>query len=161
MNYEIKSLPALTLRGWMVKFDGVKLATWETIDEIRRRKSEQLIKLSQTEHFSQKIAESRDKFGYAIGENRTDGFYYFIGVNSDISAPDHFELPTQDYIIMTAKGAASRTLFDQLNAELFANILPEVSEEYVYEDSYVIEVVTGGTPNDAQVELRFPVKKNN
>ncbi|AYG01101.1 AraC family transcriptional regulator [Lactococcus allomyrinae] len=159
MTFTIEHKNALTLHGWTVKFDGISLATWETIDEVRRLKSEHFINLAKTENFPEKMANSLDGFGYAIGENRTDGFYYFAGVNSAIQAPDCFDLPESDYVILTAKGGNSRTLFDQLNTELFADILPQLKDTYDFIDGFVVEVITAGTPLDAEVELRFPVNK--
>ncbi|WP_052353768.1 hypothetical protein [Neobacillus jeddahensis] len=59
--------------------------------------------------------------------------------------------------MLSAEGAPSRKLFDQLIRQFFGEILPN-HPELEYKDTYVIEMLLNGNPMDAVVELVVPVK---
>ena len=157
MEFQVKHIEEIKLNGWTSKFDGIDMADFDTMKEISRRKSEHFRNLAQTEAFASKIKASKDGFGYAIGQNQADGFYYFAGVNSAVDAPDHFTIAESDYIVVTAKGGPSRELFDQLAALIFGKILPENKDKFAWEDVYLVEVLKNNNPMNAEVEVWFPI----
>jgi predicted transcriptional regulator YdeE len=157
MNFKVEHKVAMTLHGWAVKFDGVEKADFDTMKEISQKKSEHFMNLVRNESLTKQIENSADGYGYAVGQNQADGFYYFAGVNNEILATDSFVSADSDYLILEASGGDARQLFDQLAGVLFSQILPENTDKFIYEDIYLIEVLKNNNPENAEVELWFPI----
>lgn len=152
----MKHMDKLTLTGYSTT---VPMPTMENIDEVSNQKSAHFRTLAQSGKFSALMAGSRDKIGYAVGKTGNEGLSYFAGANTATVAEDaeQLVLPANDYVVLTAEGAPSRKLFDQLIRQFFGEILPN-HPELEYEDTYVIEALLNGNPMDAIVELAVPVK---
>lgn len=152
----IKHLDVLTLTGYSTT---VPMPTMENVDEVSKQKSAHFGTLAQSGKFAALMAGSRDKIGYAVGTTGSEGLSYFAGANTTAVAEDAEQLilPATDYVVLTAEGAPSRHLFDQLIRQFFGVILPN-HPELEYEDTYVIEMLLNGNPMDAVVELAIPVK---
>ncbi|MDP4085822.1 MAG: GyrI-like domain-containing protein [Bacillota bacterium] len=152
----IKHMAELTLIGYSTS---ILMPTMENVDEVSKQKSAHFGTLAQSGKFSALMAGSRDKIGYAVGKTGSQGLSYFAGANTETEACDaeQLVLPANDYVILTAEGAPSRKLFDQLIRQFFGEILPN-HPELEYEDTYVIEALLNGNPMDAVVELAVPVK---
>jgi hypothetical protein len=152
----IKHVDELTLTGYSTT---VPMPTMENVDEVSRQKSAHFGTLAQSGKFGALMAGSRDKIGYAIGTTGSEGLSYFAGANTATITDDADQLVllANDYVVLTAEGAPSRKLFDQLIRQFFGEILPN-HPELEYKDSYVIEALLNGNPMDSVVELRVPVK---
>ena len=152
----IKHMNELTLTGYSTS---VPMPTMENVDEVSKQKSAHFGTLSQSGKFGALMAGSRDKIGYAVGTTGSEDLSYFAGANTATIAEDadQLVLPANDYVVLTAEGAPSRKLFDQLIREFFGDILPN-HPELEYKDTYVIEALLNGNPMDSVVELRVPVK---
>lgn len=152
----IKHMNELTLTGYCTS---VPMPTMENMDEVSKQKSAHFGALAQSGKFAALMAGSSDKIGYAVGTTGNEGLSYFAGANTATVAEDAelLVLPANDYVVLTAEGAPSRKLFDQLIRQFFGDILPN-HPELGYEDSYVIEALLNGNPMDSVVELAIPVK---
>ncbi|MBO0959671.1 GyrI-like domain-containing protein [Neobacillus sp. MM2021_6] len=152
----IKHMEELTLTGYSTI---VPMPTMENVEDVSKQKSAHFGTLAQSGKFAALMAGSRDKIGYAVGTTGSEGLSYFAGANTATVAEDAEQLilPATDYVVLTAEGAPSRQLFDQLIRQFFGEILPN-HPELKYEDTYVIEMLLNGNPMDAVVELAIPVK---
>jgi predicted transcriptional regulator YdeE len=152
----MKHMDELTLTGYSTF---VSLPTMENVDEVSKQKSAHFGILAQSGKFVALMAGSRDKIGYAVGTTGNENLSYFAGANTTTAAEDAEQLvvPANDYVVLTAQGAPSRKLFDQLIRQFFGEILPN-HPELEYKDTYVIEALLNGNPMDSVVELAVPVK---
>jgi predicted transcriptional regulator YdeE len=152
----MKHMDELTLIGYSTS---IPMPTMENVDEVSKQKSAHFGTLAQSGKFGALMAGSRDKIGYAVGTAGSESLSYFAGANTATIAEDaeQLVLPANDYVVLTAEGAPSRKLFDQLIRQFFGEILPN-HPELRYEDTYVIEALLKGNPMDAVVELAVPVK---
>jgi len=152
----MRHMDKLTLTGYSTT---ILMPTMENVDEVSKQKSAHFGTLAQSGKFGALMAGSRDKIGYAVGTTGNESLSYFAGANTATVAEDveQLVLPANDYVVLTAEGAPSRTLFDRLIRQFFGEILPN-HPELEYEDTYVIEALLNGNPMDAVVELAVPVK---
>lgn len=155
-NLTIKHMGELTLTGYSTN---VPLPTMENVNEVSKQKSAHFESLAKNGKFGALMAGSRDKIGYAVGKTGSESLSYFAGANTTTVAEDaeQLVLPANDYVVLTAKGGPSRSLFDQLIRQFFGEILPN-HPELEYEDTYIIEMLLNQNPMDAVVELAIPVK---
>lgn len=159
MNYEVKRIAEKSLYGWSKQMTGTEMADFDNMTEISKLKADFTMALVKEQELPKKLSESSDKTGYAVGQNLADGYHYFVGASTEITAPDRLIIPEQDYIVLSDHGgSSSRVLLDNLIDDLFNKILPENDDKFAFEDSFVVEVFKNGSPENAQVEIWFPVK---
>lgn len=154
-TYKIQQFPELTITGYATQ---LPLPTMTNIEQVSTLKSQHFMALAQSGQFAELMNASRDKIGYALSSVADQQLEYFAGANTTATSAttETRTLPAGDYVVLQGKGGPSRQLFDQLIGQFFGTILPENQHLYTG-DSFVIEALLNGNPNDAVVELRIPV----
>ncbi|MDT2759129.1 effector binding domain-containing protein [Enterococcus xiangfangensis] len=156
-NYEIKHFNETVIKGYAAV---LPLPTIDNIKEVSEKKSQHFFSLATSGKFPALMAESADKIGYALSEAKNDHLEYFAGANTstDDSAAEERVLPAGEYVVLKGQGGPSRQLFDRLIKTFFGEILSENPDLYK-EDTFVVEALLNGNPQDAEVELWIPLSK--